>query len=147
MRFDELTRRLGFHAALLFAIGALTGLLLAGAATGVLPAETDAVLAAHLNAILGTFLLLGLAFTSRHWCLSERGQRALVFAFLLSSYANWAVTLTKAFLHVRGLEISGNVTNDAIAGLLTVLVALPTLVGAALWTFAMRKPIAAVAAT
>ncbi len=140
---DDLTRRLGFHAAVLFAIGALTGLLLAGAATGAVAADRGAVLAAHLNAILGTFLLLGLAYTSRHWSLSPTGRRALVLTFLLSCYANWAVTLTKAFLHVRGLEFSGDARNDAIAGLLTALVALPTLLGAGLWMFALRKPIAA----
>lgn len=139
---EDLTRRLGFHAALLFLIGALTGLVLAGASTGAVGADPHAVLAAHLNAILGTFLLLGLAYTSRHWNLNEKLKGALVLTFLVSCYANWAVTLTKAFLHVRGLEFSGDARNDTIAGLLTALVALPTLLGAGLWTFAMRKPLA-----
>ncbi|MBK6688595.1 MAG: hypothetical protein IPG45_29255 [Deltaproteobacteria bacterium] len=135
---DDHTRRLSLGAALLFLLGALTGIPLALAQTGVLTGDAHTVLGAHMNAILGCFLLLGVSYTLRLTRLGQRGLSALVLFTLIPTYANWLVTLVKAFLHVRGVSFTGEPANDGVAVALNVLVVFPTLAGAALWCWGLR---------
>lgn len=136
---DPAARTLAFSAALLFLLGALTGVPLALAQTGVVDGDAHTVLGAHLNAILGCFLLLGVAFSLRYAELSEGAQRWLVRLTVVSTYANWLVTLVKAFLHVKGVSFNGDAANDSVAVALNVLVVFPTLAGAALWCWGLRR--------
>lgn len=135
---DHHARRLSLGAALLFLLGALTGIPLALAQTGVLSGDAHTVLGAHMNAILGCFLLLGVSYTLRLTRLSERALSALVVFTVLPTYANWLVTLVKAFLHVKGVSFTGEPANDGVAVALNLFVVFPTLAGAALWCWGLR---------
>ena len=129
---------LRFLAAVLFAIGIVTGPLVALAMTDAIPADGGSMLAAHLNALLGAFWLLAVAWTLPHVRVGERGRQALVGSCVLANYANWVVTVLKAFLGVRGLAYTGAGGNDLVATLLLLLVVLPSLVCAGLWAFGLR---------
>ncbi|HXT02207.1 MAG TPA: hypothetical protein VN915_16155 [Elusimicrobiota bacterium] len=120
-------------AAALFFASLLTGLLLAAAMTGAAPADRNAVSAAHLGALMGCFLLLGVAWTFPFLRYGERGLRRLGWAFIVGCYGNWAITVLKSFLHVAGVARTGEPANDAVFLLLTVFVVLPFLGGGAAW--------------
>ena len=120
-------------AAGLFLLSLLTGLLLASAMTGAVPADARTVVAAHLGGLMGCFLLLGVAWTIPLLRYGERGRRRLAWAFVVGCYANWALTLLKAFLRVSGVSWTGEAANDAVFVLLTFLVVLPFLGGGAAW--------------
>ncbi|MBM4377093.1 MAG: hypothetical protein FJ095_18585 [Deltaproteobacteria bacterium] len=128
-----LARKLGAAAAGLVLLGLLTGFLVAGAMTGKLGAEPHAMLASHLNALLGAFWLLGIAWSLPLLRLEPKQLGWLARLATLANYANWLVTLLKSVLRVPGVEANGNAANDAVFVLLTVLVVLPSLGAAGLW--------------
>jgi len=139
MNYEKDARALCFAAALLFLIAALTGLLVAAAMTGKIDANGHFMLASHLNALLGCFWLLGLAFTLKWVRLSDKSTALLLISAVVSAYANWLVTLIKAFVKVQGIDFTGEGRNDAIFITLTLLVVIPTLVSAGLWVQGLRK--------
>ena len=55
------------------------------------------------------------------------------------------MTFLKAIPSVHGVGLTGDPTNDAVFGVLTVLVVLPTLAACGLWIWGLR-PMAATAA-
>jgi hydroxylaminobenzene mutase len=119
----------------------VTGVLIAAASTGDLDADVGMVLAAHLNAILGCFWLLGVAFTLPMVTLGETGRRWLCASALVAAFANWGVTLVKALLKVHGIAFVGEPSNDVIYVLLAVTVVVPTFVSGALWVRGLwREP-------
>ena len=120
-------------AAWLFLLSLLTGGLVPGAMNGSLPFDAHALLASHLNALMGSFLLLGVAWTLPLLRYRDGGQRRLGWAFIVASYGNWAITAAKARLHVPGLEWTGDRANDAIFLLLTAFVVVPSLAAAIAW--------------
>jgi hydroxylaminobenzene mutase len=130
-------QRLAFCAALLFMLGGLTGIPLALAQTGKLDADARTLLSAHLNALAGAFWLLGLGWSLSHCRIGERLTAVLCGLVIVASFSNWALTGVKAVLGVHGLEFTGDVANDLVAGGLNALVVLPTLAAAALWAFAL----------
>lgn len=91
------------------------------------------MLAAHLSALMGCFLLLGVAWTLPMLRYGERGRRLLGGSLALACYANWAITALKSWLRVPGLAWTGEPANDAVFALLTVLVVIPFLAGGAAW--------------
>lgn len=139
-RIEDHARRLGRAAALLVMLALLTGLLVAAAMTGKLGADPHAMLASHLNGLLGAFWMLGVAWSLPLLSLDETGLRRLVTLTTLANYANWLVTAVKSFLRVAGLEANGHAANDAVFGLLTALVVLPSLAAAGLWLRGFAKP-------
>ncbi|WP_233261632.1 hypothetical protein [Vitiosangium sp. GDMCC 1.1324] len=133
--------RLMAHAgAWLLLLGLLTGGYVAAAMTGKVPADPHAALASHLNALLGTFLLLGVAWTLPMLSYGPTGQRRLAWAFIIANFANWAVTAVKAWLRVAGVDATGEPVNDAVFGVLTLTVVLPALGAAAAWVYGFRRP-------
>jgi hydroxylaminobenzene mutase len=83
-----LARELGAAAAGLVLLGLATGFLVTGAMTGKLGADPHAMLASHLNALLGAFWMLGIAWSLPLLRL-ERGQLAwLIRLATLANYAN-----------------------------------------------------------
>ncbi|MGZ3458693.1 MAG: hypothetical protein ACXU86_09320 [Archangium sp.] len=127
-------------AAWLALLGLLTGGYVSAAMTGKVPADAHAALAAHLNALMGTFLLLGVAWTLPMLRYGPVGQRRLAWAFIVANFANWAVTAVKAWLHVAGVDAIGEPVNDAVFGVLTFTVVLPALGAAAAWVYGFRRP-------
>jgi (hydroxyamino)benzene mutase len=139
MSYTPLQRWLAARAALLLAIGMVTGLWSGAALAGVVVVPIPRLaLAAHLNCLLGCFWILGLAFTMPMLSYGERGRQRLATLTLVATYGNWAVTLVASFLGVRGLVFMGQIANDAIAALLLLFVVLPALVATFAWAWGFR---------
>lgn len=132
------TRHLSFAAALLFFIGGLNGILVSGAMTGTLDANPDFMLAAHLNALLGCFWLLGVAWTLPRVRLGTTGVIWLCRLTMLAAWSNWLVTLVKALVKVQGIAYLGEGANDGVHTILLLTVVLPTLLASGLWAWGLR---------
>jgi hydroxylaminobenzene mutase len=127
-------------AAWLMLVGLLTGGYVSSAMTGKVPADPHMALAAHLNALMGTFFLLGVAWTLPMLRYGPVGQQRLAWAVIIANFANWAVTCVKAWLRVSGVDLIGQPANDAIFITLTLSVVLPSLAAASAWVYGFRRP-------
>jgi hydroxylaminobenzene mutase len=132
-------RLMAHAAAWLMLVGLLTGGYVSSAMTGKVPADPHIALAAHLNALMGTFFLLGVAWTLPMLRYGAVGQRRLAWLVIGANFANWAVTCVKAWLHVSGVDFIGQAANDAIFLTLTVTVVLPALAAAGAWVYGFRS--------
>ncbi|MSP24027.1 MAG: hypothetical protein EXR75_02460 [Myxococcales bacterium] len=128
-----LAHRLGQAAALLFLLGLLTGGALASAMTGGLDADVSTVVAAHLNALLGAFWIAAVAASLPLMRYGDVGLSRLALATVVPAYANWLITLVKAFLRVAGVSAGGSSANNAVFAALSVAVVVPSLVAATAW--------------
>lgn len=137
--FDPLQRKTAAAAAVLLVLAFATGVLLGMAMTGKVDADSHEIVAAHLNAILGCLWIAALAFTLPMLAFGEAGRRRLVYATVVPAYANWLVTTVKAFVHVAGVEPTGNHANDAIFATLTALVVVPSFGAAIAWAWGLVK--------
>ncbi|HEX8704097.1 MAG TPA: hypothetical protein VF815_35020 [Myxococcaceae bacterium] len=133
-------RLMAHAAAWLMLVGLLTGGYVSSAMTGKVPADPHMALAAHLNALMGTFFLLGVAWTLPMLRYGPVGQQRLAWAVIAANFANWGVTCVKAWLRVSGVDLVGQPANDAIFITLTVTVVLPSLAAAAAWVYGFRRP-------
>lgn len=137
---EPLQRKIAARGATLMAIGMLTGLWSGVALSGkVAVAIPRLALAAHLNALMGCFWLLALAFTLPMLSYGEKGKQRLATLTLLPTYGNWFVTLIASFIGVRGLSFTGNRANDIIAVLLLAVVVAPALVATIAWAWGFRR--------
>ena len=134
-----LQRRTAAAGAALLVVAFATGGLLAAAMTNKLDADVPEIVAAHLNAILGCLWLVALAVTLPLVGFGPAGKRRLVLATVLPAYANWLVTTVKAFLHVRGVDLTGDHANDAVFAVLNVFVVLPSFAAAIAWTYGLAR--------
>ena len=135
------SRQLALNAAVLMAISRLTGIFVAAAMTGKLPADGGAALASHLNAMLGSFWMLGVAYSMPMLRYGEVGQRRLLWLTTLPNYANWLITAFKAFLKVKGIDATGEAKNDLVFVLLTAFVVLPSFTAVGAWIYGfLGKP-------
>jgi hydroxylaminobenzene mutase len=116
----------------------VTGLLVSAAFSDKIRANESYMLAAHMNALLGCFWLLGLAFTLQWVRLSEKGTALLLLTAVTSAFANWFVTIIKSFMDVRGIDFVGEKENDLIFVVLTLSVVIPTFISAWLWVKGLR---------
>lgn len=137
--YTPLQRKTAAAAAALMVIAFLTGVLLGAAMTKKVNADVGSVVAAHLNALFGCLWLGALAFTLPMLSYGEVGKRRLVLATALPAYGNWLVTTIKSFLMVKGVEPTGDGANDAIFGVLTAVVVVPSFVSAVAWTVGLVK--------
>ncbi len=135
-------RQLATAAGILFFLGAVTGILVSAAMTGKIDASGPAMLASHLNALMGCFWLVCVALTWQWTELSAQGTAWLVRSTWIAAYANWLVTLVKALLKVHGIDFIGEAANDVIFGALTLTVVLPTLASSWLWMQGLRRGLA-----
>src|SRR5215510_2813273 len=133
---DSLQHRVAQAGAWLVAAGLLTGFWAAVVLTEkiVVPIPRLA-LGAHLNGLLGGLWLIAVALTLDRMRYGLRGRRRLATLVVLAAWANWLITLAASGLGVRGLEYTGSVRNDAIAGLLQLFVVVPSLAGALVWAW------------
>lgn len=125
-------------AGLLFC-GMLSGIPLALANTGKISANPQYMLAAHLNAILGALIIFAYSLSLRSLRYTRRWVSNTGMLVVVSNYANFILTFTKALLHVRGLEFTGNSTNDTLFLLLNIFVVLPAIGGVGLWFAGFRS--------
>ena len=126
-------KTLGRAAAWLFLLALLTGGLIPAAMSGAIPFDAHTLLASHLSALMGCFLLLGVGWTLPLLRYGDDGRKRLGWAFIVANYGNWAITAAKAGLRVKGLGWTGDRANDAIFLLLTAFVVVPALGGAVAW--------------
>ncbi len=134
---EQWATRLVFYATLLFLVGAVTGILIPTAGDD---AEMfGRILASHLNALLGCFWLLGLAWTLPRLQLGDSQLGALCGLAILGSWANWGVTLVKAYMGVAALDWGAGGANGILWIALVLTVVLPTLGSAALWAWGAYK--------
>jgi len=136
---SDVQRLLARASAWLVVIGLLTGALVAFAMTKKIPADEHAMLASHLNALLGAFFMLGVAWSLPMVRWSERGQRRIAIALIVANYGNWIITLVKSFLHVHGVDAIGEAKNDAVFAALMVFVIIPSLVATIAWAWGLRR--------
>lgn len=134
-----LQRKTAASGAALLVIAFATGGLLAAAMTKKIDADVHTVVAAHLNAILGCLWLVALAATLPLVRFGPVGRRRLVLATALPAYANWLVTTVKSFLHVTGVDATGDHANDVVFVALNVLVVVPSFVAAIAWTVGLLR--------
>lgn len=127
------------HAAQLIVLGLLTGGLVAAAMSGQIDADPHTVLASHLNALLGAFWVLGVAWSLPQVNLSALGLRWMCWCLVGAQYANWGVTAVKAFLRVAGVGLTTDASNNLIFAILNALVVLPSLAAAVLWLLGLRR--------
>lgn len=132
-------RLMAHAAAWLTLLGLLTGGYVSAAMTGKVPADPHMALASHLNALMGAFLLLGVAWTLPMLRYGAKGQHRLAWAFIVANFANWGVTAVKAWLRVSAVDATGEPVNDAVFGVLTLSVVLPALGAAAAWVYGFRR--------
>jgi hydroxylaminobenzene mutase len=132
-------RLMAHAAAWLTLLGLLTGGYVSAAMTGKVPADAHMALASHLNALMGAFLLLGVAWTLPMLRYGPRGQHRLAWTFIVANFANWSVTAVKAWLRVSAVDATGEPVNDAVFGVLTLGVVLPALGAAAAWVYGFRR--------
>jgi hydroxylaminobenzene mutase len=91
-----------------------------------------------LNALLGAFWIFAVGWTLPMLRYGPTGQRRLAYGVILPNYANWLVTCVKAALHVAGIDVSADPANNAIFGMLTGLVVLPSVAAAVAWLWGLR---------
>jgi hydroxylaminobenzene mutase len=127
-------------AAWLVVLGLLTGALVSAAMTGKVSADAHAMLASHLNALLGAFLMLGVAWTLPMLRYKSTGQRRLAWALIVANYANWIITAIKAFLRVSGVDYTGSGRNDAVFAALLAFVIAPSLGATIAWAVGFSAP-------
>jgi hydroxylaminobenzene mutase len=139
MEIEALQRRLGSWAAGLMAVGMLTGLYVAAAMTGKVPADGRMAVSAHLNAVIGSLWMIAVAWSLPLLRYGPVGLSRLAWAVTLSNVANWALTCVKAWWKVSGIDATGEAHNDAIFGALTALVVLPAFVAAGGWAWGFAK--------
>ncbi len=132
-------RLMAHAAAWLMLLGLLTGGYVSSAMTGKVPADPNMALAAHMNALMGTFFLLGVAWTLPMLRYGPVGQQRLAWLVIVANFANWAVTGVKAWLRVTGVDFIGEPANDAIFLTLTATVVLPSLAAAGAWLYGFRR--------
>lgn len=133
----KLQRITALAGALLLLVGLLTGGLLAMAMTGKTMATVHDIRAAHLNAILGCFWICAYAATIPMLGFGERGARWLALLTIVPNYGNWLITTVKAFLHVAGVGLDGDASNDAVFMTLNAVVVVPSLAAAAAWVYGL----------
>ena len=135
-------RTLAYAAAWLVLVGLLTGLYASAAMSGLINADGHSALAAHLTALAGAFLIHAVAWTLPLLRYGPIGQRRLAWLVIVFNFVNWFLTLVKSMLHVRGINSTGNLSNDVIYVLLVVFVVVPALVASVAWVAGFR-PVAA----
>lgn len=135
-----LQRKTAAAGAALLVLAFGTGILLGLAMTNKVSADVHEIVAAHLNAVLGCLWLIALAYTLPMLRFGQVGMKRLVSTTVVAAYMNWLITTVKAFLHVTGVDVTGDHTNDVVFAMLGVFVVVPSLVAAIGWTYGLCGP-------
>jgi (hydroxyamino)benzene mutase len=134
---EEYSKKLALFASILILLGLFTGFYISMVITGAVTANTSMVVAAHLNALLGGFWLLGVGW-SLQWCsLDRKKANWMVWLLIVSNYANWLVTAIKAVYNVNGVEFNGQSANDVIHLILVLTVVIPSITGCGMWIWGL----------
>ena len=135
MNSSSAARELTRNAAIVMAIGLLTGVFVAAAMTKQVNADAHAALASHLNAVLGCFWMVSVAYSMPMLRYGETGLRRLGWLTTIPNVGNWIITALKAVLHVSGVAATGESKNDLVFGLSTVFVVVPSFAAVGAWIY------------
>lgn len=131
---DTDQRKIAFWGVLLLTVGFFTGFWTAAALTGAVTLKIPRLaLATHLNALLGGFWLLTVAYSKPFLNYGAKQFQWLGRLSIVPAWANWGITFVASILGVNGLGYTGDRANDSIAVLLQLFVVLPTLVASLYW--------------
>jgi (hydroxyamino)benzene mutase len=120
--------------------GLLTGTVAGGALSGRFAfLDGRILLGAHVAALMGAFMIFALAWTQPMLHLGDKGRARLAWAVIVANYANWIVSTAKSALGVHGVDLTSDARNNAVFGVLTLLVVLPALGGAAVWLWSLGE--------
>ena len=119
--------------------GLLTGFYIAAAMGQRIHVDLHAAVAAHLNAMLGSFWMFAVAWSLPMLSYGEGGRRRLAVTLGAACYGNWFITALKAALHVSGVDASADPVNNAVFGALTLLVVLPSVAAGGAWILGFRR--------
>lgn len=135
-----LQRKTAAAGAALLVLAFATGVLLGLVMTNKVGADVHEIVAAHLNAVLGSLWLIALAYTLPMLRFGQVGMKRLVRVTVVPAYMNWLITTVKAFLHVTGVDVTGDHANDVVFATLGVFVVVPSFVAAIAWTYGLWGP-------
>jgi hypothetical protein len=65
------------------------------------------------------------------------GTRRLVVVSVLPAYGNWLITVIKSFVHVKGVDLTGDQANDVVFAALNAVVVIPSFAAAIGWTYGL----------
>lgn len=131
-------RTLALSGATLMVVSLLVGGLAAGAMSGTIPADGRMMLAAHLTGIMGVFFIYAVAWSLPMVNYGELGQKRLIWAVIISSWANLIIGTGKAPFGVHGVGYNDVGANNVVFILLNVFVVVPTIGAAAAWAWGLR---------
>ena len=134
---EQSQHMLAKSAGVLIFLGIGTGFLIAASATGQIPSNTEMMVAAHLNALLGGFWLLGVGWSLPFCSLSESQQKWMLRLLICSNYSNWFWTAVKSFFDVHAISFDDSTANNLLFVALSVFVVLPALFGSGLWVWGL----------
>jgi hydroxylaminobenzene mutase len=135
---SDLVRLLARAGAGLVLLGLLTGMIAGGALSGRFPfIDGRIILGAHVAALMGAFFIFAVAWSQPLLQLGDQGRTRLAWAVIVSNYANWLVTSVKSTMGVHGVDLSDDARNNAVFGVLTLLVVLPSLGAAVVWVWSL----------
>lgn len=132
--FEE-QRVVGASAALLLLLSILSGFYVAAAMTGQLPVNARMALGAHLTGLLGAMVLFAYAWSLPLLRFARSGRMRIAVALVVGNFGNLIIGSLKAIPGVHGVAATGELTNDVVFGLLTVLVVLPLMLGVGGWVY------------
>ena len=137
----DLRRCLYASGAKLLALALLTGIWAAATLTGMVAVALPRLgLGAHLAGLMGAFWIFAVASSLECLNYDARQLRRLRNLLYVANWGNWSVTLLGSFLGVSGLAFNHDPANNLIAGLLQMVVVLPSLGAAGMWMMGFRTP-------
>lgn len=139
MKHEKSEKLLVKYGALLLFLGLLTGIYSAAAMTGKIAADPHTALAAHIVALMGTFMIFGAAYSMQFLNFTDSVKMKLSWVFIVSSFANWIITSVKALFKVSGIDFNGEPANDTVFVILNLFVVLPLLAGSGFWVYGLWK--------
>tara|TARA_B100000686_G_C16421778_1_gene777539 strand:+ start:249 stop:680 length:432 start_codon:yes stop_codon:yes gene_type:complete len=115
-------------AAILFLFSNISGLLLLFVAAEFISANKAQMFNAHFNGLLGTFWLLGIAFTYNKITLNRPTKRLFLYSAILASFALVVLSIIKSIANIAS-------TNDSaiISFGYMITVVIPTFISSILW--------------
>ena len=139
MNRADLARSLGKPGALLMLLALLSGLFIAAVMTGRVDADVHSVVAAHLNAFLGSLWIFAMAWSLPMLALSDTQLKVMTVGVVISNYSNLLVTVFKSLLKVSGVDWTSEGRNNLVFGLLSLLVVVPSVTAGMFWVIGFFK--------
>jgi hydroxylaminobenzene mutase len=137
--YPSASRLLAKSAAVLYLFAMATGGFAALALSGQIAADGHIALGAHVSAVMGSLILLGVAYTLPMLSYGDSGLKRLAWGFIIANFSNWVISSAKAFPAVHGVGFTGQGANDVVFVLLNIFVVAPSFAASIAWIWGLRK--------